>query len=70
MSGEQRTDRGALALMGLVVLTWGMSWVVMKAMTAYIGPVDLIAARYAVAFVFLWLVLRLKGGIYGLRHGN
>ncbi|CAM5367286.1 EamA family transporter [Alcaligenes phenolicus] len=62
LSGEQQADRGALALMGLVVLTWGMSWVVMKAMTVYIGPVDLIAARYAVAFVFLWLVLRLKGG--------
>ena len=56
LSGEQQADRGALALMGLVVLTWGMSWVVMKAMTVYIGPVDLIAARYAVAFVFLWLV--------------
>lgn len=57
----QTQDRGALVLMGLVVLAWGMSWVVMKAMTVHIGPVDLIAVRYALAFLFLWGFMRLKG---------
>ncbi len=57
----QTQDKVALVLMGLVVLAWGMSWVVMKAMTTYIGPVDLIAVRYALAFVFLRGFMRLKG---------
>ncbi|WP_341669193.1 DMT family transporter [Alcaligenes sp. SDU_A2] len=57
----QTQDKVALLLMGLVVLTWGMSWVVMKAMTTHIGPVDLIAARYGLAFVFLWGFMRFKG---------
>ncbi|TAM90919.1 MAG: EamA family transporter [Candidimonas sp.] len=43
--------------MAVTVLCWGMSWVVMKSLAPLIGPFDLVAARYAVAFVVLFACL-------------
>ena len=44
--------------MAATVLLWGMSWIVMKSMTGLIGPFDLVAARYGIAFVVMLVVLR------------
>jgi drug/metabolite transporter (DMT)-like permease len=59
--GSQQSDRGALALMSVTVTVWGMSWVVMKAMVPLIGPFDLVAARYGVAFAVLFVLLICTG---------
>ncbi|MCQ9616866.1 DMT family transporter [Paenalcaligenes niemegkensis] len=50
------SEHGALTLMGTTILLWSFSWIVMKAMGDYIGPVDLVAARYTIAFVFLFAI--------------
>lgn len=53
------SDRGALLLMGLTVLIWSFSWIVMKYMTAYVGPLQLVMLRYVLAFVVLFVLLLL-----------
>lgn len=55
-------DRGAAGLIGLVIVLWSFSWVVMKQMVSYIGPIDMVFIRYVFAFLFLAVVQRLKGG--------
>jgi drug/metabolite transporter (DMT)-like permease len=52
-----QSDRGALLLMGLTVTLWGFSWIVMKHLSSFIGPFDLVMARYAIAFLVLFGVL-------------
>src|SRR3546814_2027241 len=55
--GSQQSDRGALVLISVTVLIWGMSWIVMKSMAHLIGPFDLVAARYGIAFVVMFALL-------------
>lgn len=52
-----QTDRGALFLMCVTVVLWGFSWIVMKHLSSFIGPFDLVMARYGLAFVVLFLIL-------------
>lgn len=54
---SESSDRSALLLMGLTIAIWSVSWIVMKYMTAYIGPFDLVMLRYALAFVVLFILL-------------
>src|SRR5690606_25132217 len=56
---SKQTDHGAMLLMALTVTLWGVSWIVMKHLVAFIGPFDLVMARYGLAFVVLLLVLLL-----------
>src|SRR3546814_18204006 len=55
--GSQQSDRGALVLISVTVLIWGMSWIVMKSMAHLIGPFDLLAAQYGIAFVVIFALL-------------
>ena len=52
-----QTDRGALFLMIFTVVLWGFSWIVMKHLSSFIGPFDLVMARYGLAFVTLFCIL-------------
>lgn len=54
-------DKAALGLMGLVIVIWSLSWVAMKYVGNYVGPIDMVAIRYVFAFVFLALVQRSRG---------
>ncbi|MFC4200290.1 DMT family transporter [Candidimonas humi] len=55
--GPNSPDRSAFALMGLTVLLWSFSWVVMKQLSHLIGPFDLVALRYAIGFLALLAIL-------------
>lgn len=59
--GSNSPDRAAFALMGLTVLLWGFSWVVMKQMSHLIGPFELVALRYVIGFVVLLVMLVVSG---------
>lgn len=52
-----QADRGALFLMGVTVVLWGFSWIVMKHLSGFIGPFDLVMGRYGLAFVVLFSIL-------------
>ncbi|PLC54036.1 EamA family transporter [Pollutimonas nitritireducens] len=54
---ENQADRGALFLMGITVVLWGFSWIVMKHLSALIGPFDLVVGRYGLAFLVLFSIL-------------
>nr|WP_199173219.1 DMT family transporter [Pollutimonas subterranea] len=43
--------------MGITVGLWGVSWIVMKHLSAFIGPFDLVVGRYALAFLVLFSIL-------------
>src|SRR5690606_10931599 len=58
---SSRNDPGALLLMAFAVMVWGFSWIVMKYMTAWIGPFDLVFWRCVIAFLVL-LALQLSLG--------
>jgi len=49
-------------LLGLLALLWGSSYLLIKIAIAEIPPLTLIAARVAIASLFLCAVLRLRGG--------
>ncbi|MFW7343797.1 DMT family transporter [Pollutimonas sp. H1-120] len=51
------SDRGAMLLMGLTVTLWGFSWIIMKHLSSFIGPFDLVMVRYAIAFLVLFVAL-------------
>lgn len=53
---QTESNRKALLLMALTIVLWGVSWIVMKSMTTLIGPIDLVATRYVIAFVILFSV--------------
>ncbi|MEO6983711.1 MAG: DMT family transporter [Paralcaligenes sp.] len=54
---KDQPDRVAFFLMAFTVLLWGLSWIVMKQLTHLIGPFDLVAIRYGIAFLVLFVVL-------------
>nr|WP_132581906.1 DMT family transporter [Paralcaligenes ureilyticus] len=43
--------------MAFTVLLWGFSWIVMKHLSHLIGPFDLVALRYAIGFLVLFVIL-------------
>src|SRR3546814_7694130 len=51
------SNRGAMLLMALTVTLWGFSWIIMKHLSSFIGPFDLVMARYALAFLVLFAIL-------------
>src|SRR3546814_5610584 len=51
------SNRGAMLLMALTVTFCGFSWIVMKHLSSFIGPFDLVMVRYALAFLVLFAVL-------------
>lgn len=48
-----QSDRGALLLMAMIVLIWGLGWVVMKYLSPHVGSFDVVVIRYALGFVTL-----------------
>ena len=52
-----QSDRGALLLMALIVLIWSYTWVVLKYLSAYVSPFDLVVWRYSFGSLFLFIVL-------------
>lgn len=63
---SSQPDRGAIILMSFTVALWGLSWIVMKTMTHYIGPFDLVFIRYVIAFPVVLIALRWRGGRFVL----
>ncbi|HLS43030.1 MAG TPA: DMT family transporter [Paenalcaligenes sp.] len=51
-----KAEQAALMLMTATVVLWSFSWIVMKSLVDYIGPVDMVASRYVIAFIFLGAV--------------
>lgn len=58
---SRRTDPLALVLMTFAIIVWGFSWIVMKYMTHWIGPFDLVFWRSVIAFAVL-LAIQLSVG--------
>lgn len=54
MRTEKRNLPAELALLGLLALLWGSSYLFIKVAVADIPPVSLIAFRVAVAALFPW----------------
>jgi drug/metabolite transporter (DMT)-like permease len=52
-----RSNRGALMALGLLVLIWAYAWIVMKEVMRYAGPFDFVAMRYLGGAAVLFLVL-------------
>lgn len=50
---DASSRRNAFIAMGITVLIWAYSWVVMKQVLAYIGPFDFVALRYVLGTVIL-----------------
>lgn len=61
MSSFLSSRRGALLALGLTVLIWAYSWVVMKQALAYAGPLDFAALRYLLGAGVLFAALQLSG---------
>ena len=57
----RRTDPLALMLMAFTIAVWGFSWIVMKYMTDWIGPFNLVFSRSVIAFLVL-LAIQLSVG--------
>lgn len=58
---SRRSDPVALLLMTFAIIVWGFSWIVMKFLTQWIGPFDLVFWRSVIAFVVL-LAIQLSVG--------
>lgn len=58
---SNKAEQSAFALLSATIVLWSFSWVVMKSLVNYIGPIDLVASRYVIAFVFLLVVQIYKG---------
>lgn len=54
---DSSARRNAFLAMGVTVLIWAYSWVVMKQVLAYIGPFDFVALRYVLGTVILFAAL-------------
>lgn len=54
---SSRYDRGAILLMTVTVTIWGVNWIVMKHLSAFIGPFDLVALRCILGAMILFLML-------------
>lgn len=54
---EPKASQGAVIALGVTVIIWAYSWIVMKQVLRYAGPFDFAAIRYSAASVLLFLVL-------------
>lgn len=61
MSAAPTPSRGALLALGVTVLIWAYSWVVMKQALAYAGPLDFAALRFLLGAGVLFAALLLSG---------
>lgn len=61
MPSALSSHRGALLALGVTVLVWAYSWVVMKQAMAYAGPLDFAALRYLLGAGVLFAALALSG---------
>ena len=61
MPASRSFPRGALLALGVTVLIWAYSWVVMKQAMAYAGPLDFAALRYLLGAGVLFVALLLSG---------
>ena len=61
MPSSSSSSRGALLALGVTVLIWAYSWVVMKQAMAYAGPLDFAALRYLLGAGVLFVALLLSG---------
>ena len=61
MPSSLSLHRGALWALGVTVLIWAYSWVVMKQAMAYAGPLDFAALRYLLGAGVLFVALLLSG---------
>jgi drug/metabolite transporter (DMT)-like permease len=61
MPSSLSSHRGALLALGVTVLIWAYSWVVMKQAMAYAGPLDFAALRYLLGAGVLFVALLLSG---------
>ena len=61
MNASSRVDGGAIGLILLTVTVWGMNWIIMKTLTRYAGPFDVVFWRYALAFVVLFGMALARG---------
>ncbi len=61
MPSSLSSSRGALLALGVTVLIWAYSWVVMKQAMAYAGPLDFAALRYLLGAGVLFVALLLSG---------
>ncbi|HEY9513414.1 MAG TPA: EamA family transporter [Rhodanobacter sp.] len=61
MPASRSFPRGALLALGVTILIWAYSWVVMKQAMAYAGPLDFAALRYLLGAGVLFAALLLSG---------
>ena len=61
MPASRSSHRGALLALGVTVLIWAYSWVVMKQAMAYAGPLDFAALRYLLGAGVLFAALLASG---------
>src|ERR1700754_115127 len=54
---ESKATQGAVIALGVTVIIWAYSWIVMKQVLRYAGPFDFAAIRYSAATAVLFLVL-------------
>src|ERR1700736_3781692 len=70
MPNQQLSHRFALAMLGLVVLTWGMNWPVTKIIVRDVSPLWSTAMRCAIAAAVLAPLLWLRGEFIIPRRGD
>ncbi len=61
MQSPGTAPRSALVALAILSLIWGVNWVVMKAVLAYVGPLTFSALRYVFGTAVLFAVLGLRG---------
>ncbi|HEY4091018.1 MAG TPA: EamA family transporter [Luteibacter sp.] len=54
---EAKASTGAVIALGVTVVIWAFSWIVMKLVLQYAGPFDFSALRYSIGAVLLFVVL-------------
>lgn len=54
---ESKSSQGAVVAMGITVIIWASSWIVMKTVLAYAGPFDFSALRYGIGCLLMFAVL-------------
>ena len=57
MSSSSNFDRTGLALMLTTIVVWAGSWIAMKLLVPFIGPFQVVAARYLIGAAVLFVLL-------------
>jgi drug/metabolite transporter (DMT)-like permease len=67
---EPLSRRAAILLFAVVVLSWGATWPVMKAIVAQVPPLWASTIRFAIAGVVLWAVLGMGRNLIVPKRGD